>query len=394
MMRSPTFRTLTIPVLALALLAGGAGVALAGYEEGVAAFKAGRYDQAAREFQAFVDQRPGIFEGYYMLGQSLTRLNRSREALSHLQEALKLKPDHVGVQLILGKTYLDVGRYSDAAGLLGKINAGSLPKAQQGALYQMLAMALEKGGDEEGAAAQLGQAARVNPEDAEIQFQYGILALKIGDTDRAIAALAKATQLDSKDAAKQRAYAQALVRKGRTTTGTAKIATYEKAVVAGKVVAAGNPSYDDLMLLAGAQLGAKQYDGALSTLQRAASKNAGDWLPQFYLGQAYTQKGQFASAESSLRQALDKASSSSDKMKIWQNLGLVYEKQKKYDDSIAAYRQANDSASVQRVQENKDTAEYNKAVEAEAAEIKRLQEEQERIKEELQALPGGPPPGF
>ena len=46
-----------------------------------------------------------------------------------------------------------------------------------------------------------------------------------------------------------------------------------------------------------------------------------------------------------------------------------------------------------RVEENKQTAMYNLEVEEEAQRIRALEEEQAKIKEELEALPGGPPPG-
>lgn len=374
------------------LLVASAAVLEAGWEEGVAAFKGGNYQQAAKEFQGFVDERPDVFQGHYMLGQSLAKLGRDQEALTHLRKALELESGNVGVQLALGKVYLEVGRYSDAAALLGKIDASSLPKSQQPALHQMMALALEKSGDSGRALQQLAQAARTNPNDATIQYQYGAAALRDGDTATAVAALGKAAQLDPNDPAKLNAYAQALVRKGRSTTGQTKAQAYQQASAAAQKLVAADPSYDNLMLLAGAQLGAKQYDGALSTLQQAARKNPNDWLPLFYQGQAFTQKDQFRSAESILKQALDKAKPGRDQVTIWKQLGFVYEKQKSYQAAIGAYQKAGDSAGVARVEENLQTAEYNKGVEAEADRIRALEEEQAKIEEELKALPGGPPP--
>jgi Flp pilus assembly protein TadD len=146
------------------------------------------------------------------------------------------------------------------------------------------------------------------------------------------------------------------------------------------------------MILAGAQLGAKQYDGALATLKQAASKNPNDWLPLYYQGQALTQKNQFGTAESTLKQALGKASSSADKVTVWKQLGFVYEKQKSYDQAVTAYRNAGDSASMARVEENRKTDEYNQQIEQENEKIRALAEEEERLKEELKQLPGGPPP--
>jgi Flp pilus assembly protein TadD len=380
--------SLALAVLTLAT----ATVVEAGWEEGVAAFKGGNYQQAAKEFQTFVDERPDVFQGHYMLGQSLAKLKRNDEALTHLRKALELEPGNIGVQLALGKVYLEAGRFSDAAALLGKIDASSLPEAQQSALHQMLALALDKSGNTGQALAQLQQAARAKPNDASLQYQYGTAALRDGDLDDAIAALSKAAQLDSSDPAKQNAYAQALLRKGRSSTGQAKTQAYSKASSAAQKLVSADPSYDNLMLLAGAQLGAKQFDGALSTLDQAARKNPKDWLPLFYQGQAYTQKDQFGSAESTLKKALDKASPGKDQVTIWKQLGFVYEKQKSYSAAISAYQKAGDSAGVARVEENQKTAQFNQEVEAEAERIKAIEEEQEKLKKELEQLPGGPPP--
>jgi tetratricopeptide (TPR) repeat protein len=277
--------------------------------------------------------------------------------------------------------------------MLGKINASSLPAAQQGALHQMLARALEKSGDSGRALAELGKAAAASPNDANVQYQYGAAALNAGDTRTAVSALEKAARLDSGDAMKQKAYSQALLRLGRETRGAGKTQIYESAAAAAQKAVAADASYDNLMLLAGAQLGAKQYDGALATLKNAAAKNSADWLPLFYQGQAFTQKQQFQSAESALKSALNKASASKDKVTIWKQLGFVYEKSKKYDSAIAAYNQASDSASVARVQKNKETDEFNLSVEEENQRNKELEEEAAKIKEQLEQLPGGPPPG-
>ena len=377
------------------ILAGTASLVEAGWEEGVAAFKAGNFSQAAREFQALVDERPEIYQGHYMLGQVLLKLKRNQEALTHLRKAYELNSGDPAIQIVLGRAYieLDVGRYADAAALLGKIDTSKLPKKQQAAVHQMLAKALEKSGDSDRAIDHLARAVQASPNDASLQYQYGTAVFKAGDTRTAVATLAKAVSLDPRDMAKQQTYAQALVKLGRQSTGSAKRTAYLKAASTAQKVVAANASYDNLMLLAGAQLGAKQYDGALSTLKRATSKRASDWLPQYYMGQAYTQKSQYRSAENSLEQALDKATSNKDKTTVWKQLGFVYEKQKRYEDAKGAYRRADDNPSIARVLENQKTEEYNRQVEADNRKIRELEEEQERIKRELAALPGGPPPG-
>ena len=110
------------------------------------------------------------------------------------------------------------------------------------------------------------------------------------------------------------------------------------------------------------------------------------------MGQAYTQKGQFRSAEEKLNQALTKASKNEDKVTIYGQLGYVYEKQKRYDNAIAAYRSAGDEGGVRRAQENKETDAFNRDVEQEAKEIAAMKAEEERLKEQLKSLPGAKPP--
>jgi Flp pilus assembly protein TadD len=189
-------RRQTISYLLAVLLLGTVAVVEAGWDEGVAAFKAGNYAEAAKQFQTFVDERPDVFQGHYMLGQTLAKLNRNQESMSHLQKALELEPGNVGVQLALGKVYLSAGRYGDAAGLLGKIDSSSLPAAQQTAVHQMLVLAMEKTGNSDQALDSLAKAARAKPNDADIQYQYGAAALRAGDGATAETALAKAVQLD------------------------------------------------------------------------------------------------------------------------------------------------------------------------------------------------------
>ncbi len=368
-----------------------AGAASADWNAGVAAFTARDYQTAASEFQEVVDQQPDLFQGHYMLGQALVKLKRMQDALPHLRKAYDLNPNDVGVQMVLGKAYTDSRRYADAVSVLGKMDPSKAGRHRV-ALHQMLAKAYEKTGDERRMRGQLKSAADADPSNADLRFTYGAAAFNAGDMAGAIAALSKAVELAPNDANKQKTYAQALLRKGRTSSGSTKADSYSKASSALAKVVAADASYDNLIMLAGAQLGAKQYDAALGSLERAAGKNSNDWLPQYYMGQAYTQKGQYRSAEEKLNQALTKASKSEDKVTVYRQLGFVYEKQKRYDNAIAAYRSAGDEGGVKRAQDNKQTDAFNKDVEQEAKERAAMKAEEDRLKEQLKSLPGAKPP--
>jgi tetratricopeptide (TPR) repeat protein len=236
------------------------------------------------------------------------------------------------------------------------------------------------------------KAAEANPNDGDAWYAYGTAAFNAGDTATGVAALERAVQRDGGDVAKQEALAKALIRHGREQkTAAAKEAAYTKAVAAAQKVAAANGSYDNLLLVAEAQLGAKQYAEAVQTLNRAAARNGNDWLVHYYLAQAMASDKvkQYPQAESAARQALAKAGSETDKRRAWSQIGYVNEKLKNYDDAILAYRSAGDGGAVQRVEENKRIAEENQRIEAENEEIRRLEEERRKLEAELKELPGG-----
>jgi tetratricopeptide (TPR) repeat protein len=379
-------------LLSLALAAGLAAPAFAGWDEGVAAYKAGNFAQAANEFQAVVNERPDWAGGYLMLGQTQLKLDRNEAAVASLRKAYDLNPSDTPTQLALARAYLEVRRYGDASELLKRINAGSLPKDQQGQYHQMVAVAASKTGQTDGAVAALRQAASASPNNADAQYAYGAAALAAGDTTAAVSALEKAVRLDANDVAKHRSLTKALIALGRETRDAApKKTAYTKAVDAARALTGKDPSYDSLLLLGEAQLGATQYDQAAATFGQAATKNANDWLVYFYQGQAYTAAGDYGKAEPPLKQALGK--SGADARRIWRQLGFVYEKQKNFAAAVDAYNKAGDSGSVARVQENEKIAAENKEAEEHNRRVKELEEEAKRLEEEMKRVQGqGKPP--
>lgn len=385
-------RSLARGSLTAAALLVGAGAAQAGWEEGLAAFKGGDLGAAATEFQGVVTDKPDWYGGYFMLGQVRLMQNQNQEALTHLRKAYDLNPSELSIQLPLGKAYIAAGQFNDAARLLSSVDASKLAAGQQGALYQMLAVAHGRSGRSDEAAAALAKAVAANPNDAQVQFQYGTTALNAGDTAAAVKALEKAATLDSGDADMQRAYIQALLRSGRENTGAAKDQAYQKAVTVAKALSARDASYETLLLQGEAELGADSYPAAAATFQQAAAKNPADWLPHFYIGQAQTASGNYGPAEAALKQSLKVASSAQDQTRIWKQLGFVYEKQKNYSSARSAYQQAGDSAAVQRVAANEETEKFNEQVEADTEKIQQIEEERRKLEEQLKDLPGGPPP--
>ena len=385
-------RTAPSLILTLALLLAGTAVH-AGWEEGVAAFKAGDYATAATEFKGVVEKQPDWAPGQRILGQVLVKLNRTDEALTHLRKAYDLDPSDVATQFALGQAYVEAKRYADGASILSKLDRSALKGSQQGTLDQLLAVALSKSGQSDQALTALSRAASASPNDAKVQYQYGVAALNAGDLSTAIRALERSVSVKG-DSSNRKALVQALMQQGRRTAGSSKTSSYRRATDVANSLVASSASYENLMMLAGAALGAKDFDAVISASDRAGRINANDWLPSYYKGQAYTKKEQYSSAEQSLRAALDNASSSADRTTVLSQLGFVYEKRKAYDQAIAAYRQAGNNSAADRVQKNKETDQFNSQVEAENAQIEALRAEEERLKNELQNLPGSSDPPF
>jgi tetratricopeptide (TPR) repeat protein len=392
-------RRIVLSLISLTLLF--AVSSTANYSEGVAAYQAKNYAEAVTQFQAAIEElkRAGAEEDpqyqpyYLMLGNSLSKSGKHKEAIAPLQTALRLKDGDMGTQLTLGQTYYRLEQYSEAAGILGKVDLSSLPKSAQGAISNMLSVCYEKSGNSGLALANMERAAQLNPDDAASQFNYGTKALAAGYTDDAVKALQKAVALEGSDPAKVRAYLNALVLKGRETTNkTSKKAVYEKAVPVATALSKMLPTYDSYLQLAEAQLGAQQYSGAATTLDRTIAKKSSDWLPYFYKGQAYTALNQYSDAVAPLEAALGKRPSANDKVRVDRQLGFVHERLKNLEESMAYYQAANDSAGYRRVEENLKIKQENADVDKHNAEVEELKRQKKELEEKMKALPGAAAP--
>ncbi len=380
----------TIPLIALSLLLIGALPALAGWDEGVAAFTSKNFQGAVTEFQELVKQNPDGWRGHYMLGLSLEQLKRKEEALHHLRKAYDLNPNDLSVKVALGRAYNNVRRYGDVTKLLGSVDASSLPAKQRAAFYQIRGGAKHKSGDAQGAVKDYALLAKLKPDDAKTQYLYGTSALSLGQTDTAIAALRKASQLAPGDTDMKRAYAQTLIKKGRNSRDKAtKKQSYLLASKVAGELAAKDGSYDNLMLKLSAELGAGLYAKAVETGNAASKKSSADWLAHFYLGQAYTSNGQFQQAVAPLEKARGMTTEPDELKTIWKQLGFAYEKQKKYTQSIQAYQNAGDQGAVARVTENQNTEKANANIDAENKLIEEMKKEAQALEDELKALEQG-----
>ncbi len=116
--------------LAALVLAGGPVSALlqtddlaAKAQQGKEAMAAGRFGEAATLYGAIVQALPNEPGMRMNLGMALFMAKRPQEAISHLQTALKLKPDLLPASLFLGAAYAELGQQAKAVEPLQKFVA-------------------------------------------------------------------------------------------------------------------------------------------------------------------------------------------------------------------------------------------------------------------------------
>lgn len=375
-----------------------ASSASAGWDEGVAAFRAGNYAQAIAEFQQFVEERTeeeALQKGYQMLAQSLLRGGKAKESIAAFQKHLELKPGDVGSQVFLGQAYYKSGMPRECVATLNRLNVGGLPAGHQIQVYQMRSASYARLGNTRAAAADLGKVADLKSDDAKTRFEYGRLLHSDAQLDAAIRAYERAISMDGSNAEWKKTLVNALKIKGRSTQGSAKAGIYGKAENVARSLVGSSPSFDNLLLLGEVQLGGKNYDAAGSTFQQAISKRANDWHPHYYLGQSYGSLERYSDAEAPLNTALTLAPGDAEEKQIQDYLGFVLSKQNKYDLAISAYERAGNAAGAARVRENKRIAQENLEADEHNRNIEELQRTREELRRQLEELPGAanePPP--
>ena len=93
------------------------------YREGVTAYNAGSFEQAARHFKKVtrVARRNG--EANYLLGLSYMKAGKPKRARKPLENAVKYSPDRIEAKRDLALAYIELERMDDAQKMLAELNA-------------------------------------------------------------------------------------------------------------------------------------------------------------------------------------------------------------------------------------------------------------------------------
>jgi tetratricopeptide (TPR) repeat protein len=99
-------------------LARAAAAGSAEFLEGVKAYNAGNFAEAARLFEAAVQKAPTVADLHVNLALAYFRLNRLPDAVAGLEKAASLAPNDPRVQFQLGSAYVDMKELPKAAAAL------------------------------------------------------------------------------------------------------------------------------------------------------------------------------------------------------------------------------------------------------------------------------------
>ncbi len=281
---------------------------LATWEDGVAAFQAGRYDDAAAVFQSFVVGSPEAPEGHYMLGMSLLRQKRLNEALGPLGDALALGPDDARYRMTLGQALLQASKPADALDVLDAQDPAGVPATARASYHQLLAKAATSSGRDADAYASLGKALAADRSSKVLWLARGNLAGRLDRPGEAFAALNTAFELDPSDPEPARSAAYAALKAAQDPAAVdRKPEWYTKAAGVAERLASAFPAPDNLRLAGSASMGAREYQKALGYFESLLAEGGQDPLLHYDLGRCRQALGQSQEALDHFDAALERS---------------------------------------------------------------------------------------
>jgi tetratricopeptide (TPR) repeat protein len=293
-----------------------AAPAFSDYKQAVAYYMQGRYDKAIQELKPDLDQNPDWEFGHRLAGLSYLKLKNNALAISSLTRAVTLKSKAFSTYLGLAQAYFNMQRYDSCVDALNQgeqfVAAEKEPEKERYKLLQLRGYANYQLLKFNEAVNDLQAAIRISGTDWADYSQLGISLYNLKRDDEAIQALQKALSLKSGHTVTAEYLAKAYFRRGISS------------------------------------LSAKQYDQALDFLRKARDYNPKDGYIYYNMAEAFVFQKNFSEAERALNQALEIMPRSAE---VFQRLGLVYEKQKKWDLALTSYQKAYDINQSQGLKE-------------------------------------------
>jgi superkiller protein 3 len=359
------------------------------YEAGMNAFKAGKYAEAAAEFQALVDQSPSYDFGYYMLGLSFFKMEKLNEAADNISKSLELNGDKFQYHHALASVKRAQRKNTEAVRILNGAE-GLVDNQSKYAFHSLRGFAyadLKKWGD----AVNDLEAARKAKKSPQVLEYLGKSYFKLGYNDKAVPILREASRLNPSDSNTLILLAQSLINLGRETTDDAREKQiYGEAMqVATRYRSMNTDDFNGPNLVGKAALGAGEFRDAEEAFKKVIQMKPDFCYAMVNLSKVYLATQRWKEAEVQSKKAAECA----PRLAVnYDNLGFALQKQKRLEEALTAYDKAysiEPSASIQRrinvVKENIRIRDENIQMDqAEREAEEKARAEEEKYQEELE----------
>jgi Flp pilus assembly protein TadD len=300
------------------------------------------FEAAIAPLQKVIAEQPEFAYAHFQLAYVYTALKKSDEANAEYARTIAIDPKMSEAYLNLGMLLLD--KQQNAAAVAPLRKAVELLPAQSRPRY-LLAVALDRSGDQAGASESFEALLHLDPNDLTAIDYLGWAALRQGKPDEAEKRFRRALEVQpngpearrglahSLDAQKKpeaaRAYRDYLELKSDDSEARSRLVHLlveqkeNDAALAelDRLDGGKQPTLESLKLRADIQIAAKKWDDSIATLQQALALAPNDAQLRGGLGRILLQKRDFAAAEKELRVALHLDSKN---LAYWKDLNSTF----------------------------------------------------------------------
>jgi tetratricopeptide (TPR) repeat protein len=164
----------------------------------------GKLDQAEKALESLLRSTPGDYRALDLLGVVRVLQHREIKGEELFSQVVKTKPDFAPGHAHLGLLYLQLGRTQDAVPELRQallIDPDRTDAARAlGHILQDQAETVSESRDWDDALALLKEARKYEPDNADVQFEFGMAALRLALQEDAIQAFQQTLKLRNNDA--------------------------------------------------------------------------------------------------------------------------------------------------------------------------------------------------
>jgi len=352
--------------------------------QGLSNFKAGKYAEAAAEFQNLVDGSPNYDYGYFMLGLSLLKMGKYDEAKENIEKAIGLNGDKFEYHNALATDYFTKKDYPTAVQSLKTAEPLATENNQKFALYSTRGGCYAAMGKWAEAVDDLEKARKINGQKSSVLVTLGQSYYKLGHFDKAVPVFREAVKLVPNDTSTVQLLSESLINLGaEATSDSPKDAMYAEALgYAEKFLRAEPSNYEAANLVGRAALGASDYAKAEQAFRKVLAQKSDYCYAMVNLGKTYIAEERWAEAEDILNDAAKCAPRMSV---VYESLGFSLQKQGRLQDAINAYEKSYEIKPSESVRSAIDICKQNIEVQQHNSMVAKEEQAQDAAEADAQA---------